>query len=323
MDGASTTVPRVRIPLPPPLKELAVQFEANTLYEFGTANKSQGYDDAVIRHTGGDMTTINKPNFDPTELNRMADYWAAIIDEIDDNIAAMQREREGAIKKITACAEAMAIFAEVNQSAKPSFGIHSHIDPQELAHCETHILAAKEIAKRSGGRIKLADAARLIYAAGLSEAANYSSVRSSLFSQMSISNEWESEGKGTGFYRLLTDVDKSDDAPASTPAEPAQSVLLSTDARKQQLQSALEEVARVNGNVVSKKLIRDALRQVIGEWDTSGLTLKSGTITEEAQRWMVVSGHWQFEAPDTFRLRISEADLTRVNIPSITAPRSG
>ena len=248
------------------------------------------------------MTTINKPNFDPTELKRMADYWAAIIDEIDDNIAAMQLEREGVIKKITACAETMGIFAEVNQSAKPSFGIHSHIDPQELAHCETHILAAKEIAKRSDGRIKLADAARLIYAAGLSEAANYSSVRSSLFSQMSISDDWESEGKGTGFYRLLTDVDKSNDAPASTPAEPEQLVLLSTNARKQQLQIALQKVALVNGNVVSKKLVRDALRQVIGEWDTRGLALTSGKLTEEVERWMAASGYWQFEEPDGYRL---------------------
>ena len=248
------------------------------------------------------MTTINKPNFDPTELKRMADYWTAIIDEIDDNIAAMQREREGAIKKITACAEAMAIFAEVNQSAKPSFGIHSHIDPQELGHCETHILAAKEIAKRSGGRIKLADAARLIYAAGLSEAANYSNVRSSLFSQMSISNEWESEGKGTGFYRLLTNVGQSDDAPASTPVEPEQPVLLSTDARKQQLQSILQKVARTNDDVVSKKSIRNALRILIGQWDTAGLALRQGQAMDEVEQWMTVSGHWQSEGSDAYRL---------------------
>ena len=248
------------------------------------------------------MTTINKPNFDPTELKRMADYWTAIIDEIDDNIAAMQREREGANKKITACAEAMAIFAEVNQSAKPSFGIHSHIDPQELGHCETHILAAKEIAKRSGGRIKLADAARLIYAAGLSEAANYSNVRSSLFSQMSVSNEWESEGKGTGFYRLLTNVDQLEDAPASTPVEPEQVVLLSTDARKRQLQSVLQKAARTNDEVVSKKLIRDALRQVIPEWDTAGLALRQGQAIDEVEQWMTVSGYWQSEGSGAYRL---------------------
>ena len=248
------------------------------------------------------MTTINKPNFDPTELKRLQDYWVEVIDDIDDDIASLRRGREAAVHKITICAEAMAIFAEVNQSAKPSFGIHSHIDPQELAHCETHIRAAKEIAKRSDGRIKLADAARLIYAAGLSEAANYSSVRSSLFSQMSISNEWESEGKGTGFYRLLTDVDQSDDAPASTPVEPEQPVLLSTDARKQQLQSALEEVARVNGNVVSKKLIRDALRQVIGEWDTPGLALRQGQVMDEVEQWMTVSDYWQSEGSDAYRL---------------------
>ena len=248
------------------------------------------------------MTTINKPNFDPAELKRLQDYWVEVIDHIDDDIASLRRGREAAVHKITICAEAMAIFAEVNQSAKPSFGIHSHIDPQELARCETHIMAAKEIARRSDGRIKLADAARLIYAAGLSGAANYSSVRSSLFSQMSISNEWESEGKGTGFYRLTAEVDESDNAPASTPAEPGQPVLLTTEARERQLQSALQKVAQANGHVVSKKLIRDALRPIIQEWDTGGLPLKQGQIMEEVERWMAVSSRWQLEGSDAYRL---------------------
>ena len=246
--------------------------------------------------------TINKPNFDPTELTRLQDYWVEVIDDIDDEIASLKQGREAVVHKIGICAEILAIFQEVNQAAKPSFGIHSHIDPQELAHCATHILAAKEIAKRSDGRIKLADAARLIYAAGLSEAANYSSVRSSLFSQMSISNEWESEGKGTGFYRLLTDVDQLEDAPASTPVEPEQVVLLSTDARKRQLQSVLQKVARTNDDVVSKKLIRDALRQVIPEWDTAGLALRQGQAIDEVEQWMTVSGYWQSEGSGAYRL---------------------
>ena len=248
------------------------------------------------------MTTINKPNFDPTELTRLQDYWVEVIDDIDDEIASLKRRREAVVHKIGICAEALAIYREVNQAAKPSFGIHSHIDPQELAHCETHIMAAKEIAKRSDGRIKLADAARLIYAAGLSEAANYSSVRSSLFSQMSISDEWESEGKGTGFYRLLTDADKSNDAPASTPAEPKQLVLLSTEARERQLQSALQKVARTNDDVLSKKLIRDVLRTLIGQWDIGGLPLTQGQAMDEVEQWMAVSSYWKFEEPDAYRL---------------------
>ena len=248
------------------------------------------------------MTTINKPNFDPTELTRLQDYCVEVIDDIDDEVKSLKLEREVVVRRIAICAEALAIFKEVNQAAKPAFGIHSHIDPADLAHCETHIMAAKEIARRSDGRIKLADASRLIYAAGLSGAANYSSVRSSLFSQMSISNEWESEGKGTGFYRLLTYVDQSDDAPASTPAEPEQPVLLTTEARKRQLQSALQKVAQANGHVVSKKLIRDALRQVIPEWDTGVLPLRQGQIMEEVERWMAVSSYWKFEGSDAYRL---------------------
>ena len=269
------------------------------------------------------MTTINKPNFDPAELKRLLDYWAEVIDDLDGDIASLQRERETTIHKITICAETLALFAEVNQAAKPSFGIHSHINPADLAHCDTHIIAAKEIARRSDGRIKLADAARLIYAAGLSGAANYTSVRSSLFSQMSISDEWQSEGKGTGFYRLVADAHELDDAPALTPAKPEQPVLLSTEARKRQLQSALQKVAQANGNVVSKKLIRDAVRQVIGEWDIAGLTLPRGGVVGEVERWMAVSGCWQVEGSDAYRLRSSEADLTFAEVVSITDPRSG
>ena len=245
------------------------------------------------------MTTINQPNFDPAELKRLQDYWAEVIDDIDEDIDALKRQREAAVQKICVCAEALAIFQEVNKAAKPSFGIHSHIEPRELAGSETHIMAAKEIARRSDGRIKLADASRLIFAAGLSGATDFTSVRSSLFSQMSISDEWESEGRGTGFYRLLENPDTAGTQEYGTQYELAKKTLLSTDTRKMDLQSALQKRAKQNSDRVSAKLIRDALREMLTNWDTSSLELSSNEMIVETKQWMMSTGWWQLSEDGT------------------------
>ena len=263
------------------------------MYEFGNTNKSQGHDGHLPATPGGDMTTINNPNFDPAELIRLQDHWEEVIDDIDTEIASLQRDRDAALQKITICAEVLAVFEEVNRAAKPSFGIHSHIDPRDLTGSETHIMAAKEIARRSDGRIKLADASRLIFAAGLSGATDFTSVRSSLFSQMSISDEWESEGRGTGFYRLLENTDTTDPQEYGTQYELEKKTLLSTETRKMELQSALQKRARKNSDRVTAKLIRDALREMLTNWDTSILELSSNEIMVETERWMMSTGWWQ------------------------------
>ena len=245
------------------------------------------------------MTTINQPHFDPGELKRLQDYWVEVIDDIDEDIDLLKRQREAAVQKIVVCAEALAVFEEVNRTAQPSFGIHSHIDPRDLAGSETHIMAAKEIARRSDGRIKLADASRLIFAAGLSGATDFTSVRSSLFSQMSMSDEWESEGRGTGYYRLLEKPDASDTQEYGTQYEIEKKALLSTEARKSELQSALQKRARGNSDRVNAKMIRDALRETLANWDTSTLELSSDEIMVETEQWMMSTGWWQLSENGT------------------------
>ena len=151
------------------------------------------------------MTTADGNQiFGTNDLTRAVAHWRTVSDELECDQLVLQQKLDDARRKVEACEFAIRVCQELDRVLKPDYGIHSHIDPRELTHCETQMVAAMEIARRTGGRLKLADAARLIYAAGLSDAAKPSGVKSSLATPLNTRDEWESEGKGTGFYRLLT-----------------------------------------------------------------------------------------------------------------------
>ncbi len=141
------------------------------------------------------------------ELNKAIIHWRQKVDELQNDLQSAEETVVHLEASLSAC-QAMVTPDE------PRYGIHNHIDPRELAGAKTHKEALRMIAYRSGGLIKLADAARLVHKAGLSTAAKPSGVKSSLYGQLSTDDGWESEGEGTGIYRLLSytpDLEKRDD----------------------------------------------------------------------------------------------------------------
>ena len=130
------------------------------------------------------------------ELNKAIIHWRQKADGLRNDLQYAEETVAHLEASLPAC-QALVTPDE------PRFGIHSHIDPRDLATAKTHKEALRMIACLSGGRIKLADAARLVHSAGLSSAAKPSGVKSSLYGQLSTDEDWESEGEGTGLYRLL------------------------------------------------------------------------------------------------------------------------
>ena len=133
----------------------------------------------------------------------VADGLTTAIQYWRDKADTLRNELEVADQNVAHLEASLSLCSELTESKATSFGIHSHIEPGDLAGAQTHKQALEKIARLSGGRIKLADAARLIYSSGLSTAAKPSNVKSSLFAQLSTDDDWESEGERTGMYRLI------------------------------------------------------------------------------------------------------------------------
>ena len=80
-------------------------------------------------------------------------------------------------------------------------GAHSHISPGDIAHCATIREAYTEIACRSGGLTKCAEAARLIWTAGLSKSKSVRLVSDDIRRRLLADAHWEH--CGPGIFRYL------------------------------------------------------------------------------------------------------------------------
>ena len=79
--------------------------------------------------------------------------------------------------------------------------------------------AAKEIARRSGNKLRLAHAAPLMFDTGKWNSADSNSLKRSLHGQLNLSEEWEREGERTGVYRLVECTDAAKDENQIWPPE--------------------------------------------------------------------------------------------------------
>ena len=89
---------------------------------------------------------------------------------------------------------------KVNSGVSAGKLFHAHIRPTALPHCATHMEAFKEIARGSGGAVRMSEAGRLVKEAGLSKG-KASSITSSMYNRVESSTEWEYLEPGT--YHLV------------------------------------------------------------------------------------------------------------------------
>ena len=125
-----------------------------------------------------------------------------IADDLERKIDALQRTWDDARINLQHLNAAVALCDDMESETASPFGIHRHINPVELSDCDSKRSAGRRIAEMSAGRLKLADAARLIYATGTSGAKNANGVKSNLYGMVSNSDEWEKDENDV--YHLLT-----------------------------------------------------------------------------------------------------------------------
>ena len=106
--------------------------------------------------------------------------------------------------------------ARPERSSRGGSGLHVGIRPSQLSHCKTQREAWVEIARLSGGLVKLSEGAQLLIDAGLSQKSKRETA-SNGSSWMSNSDMWERVGRG--LYRLVGFA--ADGAPEEENAENA------------------------------------------------------------------------------------------------------
>ena len=151
---------------------------------------------------------------DPLNLTGTEKHHRTVVAELEEELLVLQQRIVEERRKMEVCEEAIKLCQAHGQELRNTYGIHSHIAPPELHDCQTQMDAVVAIANRSYGRIKLADASKLVFDAGLSNAADYNGVKTSLHGQLNMRDEWEKEGERTGIYRSrsYTPTDAQTDA---------------------------------------------------------------------------------------------------------------
>ena len=145
---------------------------------------------------------------DGYDLMRTLQHWETNAANLKTQLSDVQRSLEDAQRNVQACRAVIDLCKALVEQPNVAYGRHSHIHPRELANCKTQMDAAAEIARRSDGIIKLADAAKLLHDTGKWKAANHGSIKRSLHGQVNMSDDWEKQGEGTGIYRLVAYASK-------------------------------------------------------------------------------------------------------------------
>ena len=134
-----------------------------------------------------------------TTTNDLIDGLAQRYEEYHAKSILLRQELAEAEKMEQAC---ILLLADIKRTAKPADGIrglHAHIRPSQIAHCETQIEAWIEIARRSGGFARPVDGAQILLDAGLSKGKRRSLVSSGA-KYMIDSDDWERTDAGTYQY---------------------------------------------------------------------------------------------------------------------------
>ena len=148
------------------------------------------------------MTTEAPRQPQGDRLTRALDHWSEQTDRLERQTARLQHDLTEARHKLEQIKTAVSLCDALETPTTPKYGIHSHIDPSELADCASQRAAGVKIAQLTEGRLKLSDASRLIYAAGLSDAKDSNGPKSTLHGMISVSDDWEKDDDDV--YHLLT-----------------------------------------------------------------------------------------------------------------------
>ena len=127
------------------------------------------------------------------DLRRIWDACDRLEHQLVQELADVRAEK-------AACELLLTRHVTVKNTAPSGTAAHAHIRPSSLAQCATQMDAFKEIARRSGGIVRLTEACKLVHAAGLSNG-KVSSIVSSMPRKFLEKGEWE--WADSGVYRLL------------------------------------------------------------------------------------------------------------------------
>ena len=138
------------------------------------------------------------------DLIKTMQHWENAAEELQRQLSDVQQRLATAQRNAQGCRAAMELCKQLVDEPNPAYGIHGHLNPGDVDHCKTQLEAAAEVARQTGGIIKLADLGKLLYDTGRWKAADHNSIKRSLHGQFNMSDDWQKEGERTGIYRLLT-----------------------------------------------------------------------------------------------------------------------
>ena len=140
------------------------------------------------------------------DLRRICEECERAETQLEKELADVRAER-------AAAQLLLARHPAADYEARPGTLAHAHVRLSALARCPTQMDAFKEIARRSGGIVRLTEASRLVHDAGLSQG-KVSSIVSSMPRKFLERGEWE--WVDSGIYRLLEYGDGPEDATDGT-----------------------------------------------------------------------------------------------------------
>ena len=146
---------------------------------------------------------------DGYDLMKTIQHWENAAEELQRQLSDVQQRLATAQRNAQGCRAAMELCKELVDEPNPVYGIHGHLSPGDVGHCKTQLEAAAEVARQTGGIVKLADLGKLLYDTGKWKAADHNSIKRSLHGQFNMSDDWQKEGERTGIYRLQTYTDES------------------------------------------------------------------------------------------------------------------
>lgn len=123
-----------------------------------------------------------------------------ICEECDRAESQLEKELADVRAERAAAQLLLARHPAAHDDTRPGTLAHAHVRSSALARCSTQMEAFKEIARRSGGIVRLTEASKLVHDAGLSQG-KVSSIVSSMPRKFLERGEWE--WVDPGIYRLM------------------------------------------------------------------------------------------------------------------------
>ena len=242
----------------------------------------------------------------------------SVIEKLRAELARIDGERQVIMDDLAAVHRAMALATGDGESG--GMPVHGSVKPEHVAGCRTHLDAATIMAACNNGVLMVTAASKVIKAAGLSDA-QAGSIAATLHNRVSSSEDWEYLAPGQFRYKGNTGERQDDvaDKVAAAIRQTSGVIVQFSSNQKQELAERLHKWAGSHGGEVSFSNITEAIKRAAekSNWNWTDQMIEK--TASEMRRYLMKSEHWQYEPPDTFRLLISEADLTPVDIARAVA----